>query len=183
MNERAQLISAESAVGDYGVGMLSIFVTIMVTGKTHSVDLAQSLLIITFFGYMCVIVEHSVSRNGRPWLLDKKIEKKVFVLSRVMLLFGIVMSSIRLLSLVQSIAMGNNLMSSIAFLILGLILICDGLVIIKKIRKNHLGRTRGRSVGSLNEKFKIKVSTCGKRPHSTRLSRCYRSLSPAHLTY
>ena len=52
-----------------------------------------------------------------------------------MLLFGIVISSIGLLSLVQSIAMGNNLVSSEVFLTLGLILIFDGLVIIKKIRK------------------------------------------------
>ena len=39
----------------------------------------------------------------------QKIEKRVFVLSWVMLLFGIVMSSIGLLSLVQSIAMGKIL--------------------------------------------------------------------------
>ena len=50
MDERAQLISVESAAGGYGVAMLGIFVAIMVTGKTHSVDLAQSLLFITFFG-------------------------------------------------------------------------------------------------------------------------------------
>ena len=55
-----------------------------------------------------------------------------------MLLFGIVISSIGLLSLVQSIEMNNNIMSSVAFLTLGLTLICDGLVIIKKIRKNRL---------------------------------------------
>ena len=55
-----------------------------------------------------------------------------------MLLFGIVMSSIGLLSLVQSIEMDNNIMSSVASLTLGLILICDGLVIIKKIGKNRL---------------------------------------------
>ena len=55
-----------------------------------------------------------------------------------MLLFGIVISSIGLLSLVQSIEMNNNIMSSVAFLTWGLILICDGLVIIKKIRKNRL---------------------------------------------
>ena len=50
MDERAQLISVESAAGGYGVAMIGIFVMIMVTGKTHSIDLAQSLLIITFFG-------------------------------------------------------------------------------------------------------------------------------------
>ena len=55
-----------------------------------------------------------------------------------MLLFGIVISSIGLLSLVQSIEMDNNIMSSVAFLTLGLILIWDGLLIIKKIRKNRL---------------------------------------------
>ena len=55
-----------------------------------------------------------------------------------MLLFGIVISSIGLLSLVQSIEMDNNIMSSVAFLTLGLILICDRLLIIKKIRKNRL---------------------------------------------
>ena len=52
-----------------------------------------------------------------------------------MLLFGIVISSIGLLSLVQSIEMNNNIMSSVAFLTLGLILIYDGLVIIKKSEK------------------------------------------------
>ena len=55
-----------------------------------------------------------------------------------MLLFGIVISSIGLLSLVQSIEMNNNIMSSVAFFFFFLILICDGLVIIKKIRKNRL---------------------------------------------
>jgi hypothetical protein len=73
-----------------------------------------------------------------PMVAGQKIEKRVFVLSWVMLLFGIVKSSIGLLSLVQSIEMNNNIMSSVAFLTLGLILICDGLVIIKKIRKNRL---------------------------------------------
>ena len=55
-----------------------------------------------------------------------------------MLLFGIVISSIGLLNLVQSIEMNNNIMSSVAFLTMGLILICEGFVIIKKIRKNRL---------------------------------------------
>lgn len=81
MDERARLISAESTARGYWVAMLGIVITILVTRKTHSVDLAQSLLIITFFGSMCVVLVHSVSRNGHPWLLDKKIEKKVFVLS------------------------------------------------------------------------------------------------------
>lgn len=138
MDERARLISGESAAGGYWVAMLGIFVTILVIGKTHSLELAQSLLIITFFGSMCVVVVHSVSRNGHPWLLDKKIEKRVFVLSWVILLFGIVMSLIGLLSLVQSFKMGKNLMSSVAFLTLGLVLICEGWAIIKRIKKNRL---------------------------------------------
>ena len=62
MDERAQLISGESSARGYWIAMLGIFVTIMVTGKTHSVYLAQSLLISTFFGSMCVVVVHSVSR-------------------------------------------------------------------------------------------------------------------------
>lgn len=138
MDERARLISAESAAIAYWVAMLGIFVTILVTGKTHSLELAQSLLYITFFGSMCVVVAHSVSRNGHPWLLDKKIEKRVFVLSWVILLFGIVMSLIGLLSLVQSFKMGKNFMSSVTFLTLGLVLICEGWVIIKRIKKNRL---------------------------------------------
>ena len=138
MDERAQLISGESAARGYWVAMLGLFVTIMVASKTHSVELVQSLLIITFFGSMCLVLVHSVSRNGHPWLLDKKIEKRVFVLSWVMLLFGIVMSSIGLLSLVQSFEMGKNLMSSVAFLTLGLTLICDCWVIINRIKKNRL---------------------------------------------
>ena len=44
-----------------------------------------------------------------PMVAGQKIEKRVFVLSWVVLLFGIVMSSIGLLSLVQSIAMGKIL--------------------------------------------------------------------------
>ncbi|MDM0093383.1 hypothetical protein QTH68_08070 [Streptococcus sp. VTCC 12814] len=138
MDERARLISAESAAGGYWVAMLGMFVTIMVASKTHSVELVQSLLIITFFGSMCVVLVHSVSRNGHPWLLDKKIEKRVFVLSWVILLFGIVMSLIGLLSLVQSFKMGKNFMSSVTFLTLGLVLICDGWVILKRIKKNRL---------------------------------------------
>ena len=138
MDERAQLISAESSARAYWVTMFGLFVTIMVTYMTHSLELAQSLLIITFFGSMCVVVVHSVSRNGHPWLLDKKIEKRVFVLSWVILLFGIVVSLIGLLSLVQSFKMGKNLMSSVAFLTLGLILICEGWVILKRIKKNRL---------------------------------------------
>ena len=138
MDERARLISAESAAIAYWVAMLGIFVTILVTGKTHSLELAQSLLYITFFGSMCVVVAHSVSRNGHPWLLDKKIEKREFVLSWVILLFGIVMSLIGLLSLVQSFKMGKNFMSSVTFLTLGLVLICEGWVIIKRIKKNRL---------------------------------------------
>ena len=138
MDERAQLISAESSARAYWVAMLGLFVTILVVSKTHSVELVQSLLIITFFGSMCVVVVHSVSRNGHPWLLDKKIEKRVFVLSWGMLLIGIFMSLIGLLSLVQSFKMGKNLISSVAFMTLGLTLICDCWVIINRIKKNRL---------------------------------------------
>lgn len=135
MDERARLISAESAARGYWVAMIGMFVTIMVASKTHSLELAQSLLYITFFGSMCVVVVHSVSRNGHPWLLDKKLEKKMLILSWGMCLLGIFISLMGLLSLFQSFKIGKNLMSSVAFLTLGLILICDGLVIIKKIRK------------------------------------------------
>ena len=48
------------------------------------------------------------------------------------------MSLIGLLSLVQSFKMGKNLISSVAFMRLGLTLICDGWVIIKRIKKNRL---------------------------------------------
>ena len=48
------------------------------------------------------------------------------------------MSLIGLLSLVQSFEIDKNLMSNVAFLTLGLILICAGWVIIKRIRKNRL---------------------------------------------
>ena len=138
MDERAQLISGESSARGYWVAMLGLFVTIMVASKTHSVELVQSLLIITFFGSMCLVLVHSVSRNGHSWLLDKKLEKKMFVLSWGMLLIGIFMSLIGLLSLVQSFKMGKNLISSVAFMTLGLTLICDGWVIIKRIKKNRL---------------------------------------------
>ena len=43
MDERARLISAESAAGGYWVAMIGMFVTIMVASKTHSVELVQSL--------------------------------------------------------------------------------------------------------------------------------------------
>ena len=138
MDERAQLISGESSARGYWVAMLGIFVTILVASKTHSVELVQSLLIITFVGSMCLVLVHSVSRNGHPWLLDKKLEKKMLRLSWVILLFGIVMSLIGLLSLVQSFRMGKNLMSSVAFSTLGLVLICEGWVIINRIKKNRL---------------------------------------------
>ena len=114
-----QLISGESSARGYWIAMLGIFVTIMVASKTHSIELVQSLLIITFFGSMCLVLVHSVSRNGHPWLLDKKLEKKMLILSWVMCLLG-------------------NLMSSVAFLTLGLTLICDCWVIIKRIKKNRL---------------------------------------------
>ena len=97
MDERARLISGESAAGGYWVAMLGLFVTILVTSKTHSLELAQSLLIITFFGSMCVVVVHSVSRNGHPWLLDKKLEKKMLIISWGMCLLGIFISLMGLL--------------------------------------------------------------------------------------
>ena len=138
MDERARLISGESAAIAYWVAMLGLFVTIMVTYMTHSLELAQSLLFITFFGSMCVVVVHSVSRNGHPWLLDKKLEKKMLILSWGMCLLGIFISLMGLLSLFQSFKIGKNLMSSVTFLTLGLILICDCWVIIKRIKKNRL---------------------------------------------
>ena len=137
MDERARLISGESAAGGYWVAMLGMFVTIMVASKTHSVELVQSLLIITFFGSMCVVLVHSVSRNGHPWLLDKKLEKKMLIISWVMCFLGIFILLMGL-SLFQSFKIGKNLMSSVAFLTLGLILICDCWVIIKRIKKNRL---------------------------------------------
>lgn len=138
MDERARLISAESAAIAYWVAMLGIFVTILVTAKTHSLELAQSLLYITFFGSMCVVVVHSVSRNGHPWLLDKKIEKRVFIFSWVMLLGGTFVSLIYLLILVQSFRLGKNLIGSVTVLTSSLILCYEGWVIIKRIRKNRL---------------------------------------------
>ncbi len=101
-----QLISAESAARGYWVAMLGILVTIMVASKTHSIELVQSLLIITFFGSMCLVLVHSVSRNGHPWLLDKKLEKKVLIFSWVTLLGGTFVSLIYLLILVQSFKIG-----------------------------------------------------------------------------
>lgn len=138
MDERARLISAESAAIAYWVAMLGIFVTILVTAKTHSLELAQSLLYITFFGSMCMVVVHSVSRNGHPWLLDKKIEKRVFIFSWVMLLGGTFVSLIYLLILVQSFRLGKNLIGSVTALTSSLILCYEGWVIIKRIRKNRL---------------------------------------------
>ena len=138
MDERARLISAESAARGYWVAILGILVTILVTDKTHSIELVQSLLYITFFGSMCVVVVHSVSRNGHPWLLDKKLEKKMLILSWGMCLLGIFILLMGLLSLFQSFKIGKNLISSVAFMTLGLTLICDGWVIIKRIKKNRL---------------------------------------------
>ena len=138
MDERTRLISAESAARGYWVAILGILVTILVTDKTHSIELVQSLLIITLFGSMCVVVVRSVSHNGHPFLLDKKIEKKMLILSWGMCLLGIFISSMGLLSLFQSFKIGKNLMSSVAFLTLGLTLICDCWVIIKRIKKNRL---------------------------------------------
>ena len=135
MDERARLISAESAAGGYWVAMLGIFVTILVTGKTHSLELAQSLLFITFFGSMCVAVVHSVSRNGHPFLLDKKIEKKVLIFSWVMLLGGTFVS---LLILVQSFRLGKNLMVTVSSLTMSLTVCYEGWIFIKRIKKNRL---------------------------------------------
>ena len=112
MDERAQLISGESSARGYWVAMLGIFVTIMVASKTHSVELVQSL--------------------------DKKLEKKMLILSWVMCFLGIFISLMGLLSLFQSFKIGKNLMSSVAFLTLGLTLICDCWVIINRIKKNRL---------------------------------------------
>ena len=138
MDERAQLISGESAARGYWVAMLGMFVTIMVASKTHSLELAQSLLFITFFGSMCVVVVHSVSRNGHPWLLDKKIEKRVFVFSWVMLLGGAFVSLMYLLILVQSFRLGKNLMGSVTALTMSLTVCYEGWVIINRIKKNRL---------------------------------------------
>ena len=138
MDERAQLISGESSARGYWIAMLGMFVTIMVASKTHSVELVQSLLIITFFGSMCLVLVHSVSRNGHPWLLGKKLEKKILRISWVMCFLGIFILLMGLLSLFQSFKIGKNLMSSVAFLTLGLTLICDCWVIIKRIKKNRL---------------------------------------------
>ena len=138
MDERARLISAESAARAYWVAMLGMFVTIMVASKTHSLELAQSLLFITFFGSMCVVVVHSVSRNGHPWLLDKKIEKRVFVFSWVMLLGGAFVSLMYLLILVQSFRLGKNPMASVTSLTMSLTVCYEGWVIIKRIKKNRL---------------------------------------------
>ena len=138
MDERAQLISGESSARGYWVAMLGIFVTIMVASKTHSLELAQSLLFITFFGSMCVVVVHSVSRNGHPWLLDKKIEKRVFVFSWVMLLGGAFVSLMYLLILVQSFRLGKNPMASVTSLTMSLTVCYEGWVIINRIKKNRL---------------------------------------------
>ena len=135
MDERARLISAESAAGGYWVAMLGIFITILVTGMTHSLELAQSLLYITFFGSMCVVVVHSVSRNGHPFLLDKKIEKKVLIFSWVMLLGGTFVS---LLILVQSFRLGKNLMVTVSSLTMSLTVCYEGWIFIKRIKKNRL---------------------------------------------
>ena len=138
MDERAQLISGESSARGYWIAMLGIFVTIMVASKTHSIELVQSLLIITFFGSMCLVLVHSVSRNGHPWLLDKKIEKRVFVFSWVMLLGGAFVSLMYLLILVQSFILGKNPMASVTSLTMSLTVCYDGWVIIKRIKKNRL---------------------------------------------
>lgn len=138
MDERARLISAESAARGYWVAILGILVTILVTDKTHSIELVQSLLIITLFGSMCVVVVRSVSYNGHPFLLDKKIEKKVLIFSWVTLLGGTFVSLIYLLILVQSFRLGKNLMGSVTVLTSSLILCYEGWAIIKRIKKNRL---------------------------------------------
>ena len=138
MDERAQLISGESSARGYWVAMLGIFVTIMVASKTHSVELVQSLLIITFFGSMCLVLVHSVSRNGHPWLLDKKLEKKMLILSWVMCFLGIFISLMGLLSLFQSFKIGKNPMASVTSLTMSLTVCYEGWVIINRIKKNRL---------------------------------------------
>ncbi len=138
MDERAQLISGESSARGYWVAMLGIFVTILVASKTHSLELAAVIINHHFFGSMCVVVVHSVSRNGHPWLLDKKIEKKVFIFSWVMLLGGTFVSLIYLLILVQSFRLGKNLMGSVTVLTSSLTLCYEGWAIIKRIKKNRL---------------------------------------------
>ena len=138
MDERARLISAESAAIAYWVVILGIIVTILVADKTHSLELTESLLIITLFGSVCVVMVRSVSRNGHPFLLDKKIEKKVLIFSWVMLLGGTFVSLIYLLILVQSFRLGKNLIGSVTALTSSLILCYEGWVIIKRIKKNRL---------------------------------------------
>ena len=138
MDERAQLISGESSARGYWVAMLGLFVTIMVASKTHSVELVQSLLIITFFGSMCLVLVHSVSRNGHPWLLDKKLEKKMLILSWVMCFLGIFISLMYLLILVQSFRLGKNPMASVTSLTMSLTVCYEGWVIINRIKKNRL---------------------------------------------
>ena len=138
MDERAWLISNESAAIAYWVAILGIIVTILVADKTHSLELTESLLIITLFGSVCVVIVRSVSRNGHPFLLDKKIEKKILIFSWVMLLGGTFVSLIYLLILVQSFRLGKNLMGSVTALISSLIVCYEGWAIIKRIKKNRL---------------------------------------------
>ena len=135
MDERAWLISNESAAIAYWVAILGIIVTILVADKTHSLELTESLLIITLFGSVCVVMVRSVSRNGHPFLLDKKIEKKVLIFSWVMLLGGTFVS---LLILVQSFRLGKNLMATVPSLTLSLTVCYEGWIFIKRIKKNRL---------------------------------------------
>lgn len=65
----------------------------------------------------------------------QKIEKRVFVLSWVMLLDGAFVSLMYLLILVQSFRLGKNPMGSVSSLTLSLTVCYDGLVIIKKSGK------------------------------------------------
>ncbi len=138
MDERAQLISAESSARGYWVAMLGILVTILVASKTHSVELVQSLLIITFVGSMCVVVVRSVSRNGHPCLLDKKIEKKVFILSWVMLLCGTFVSLIWPLKSIVSRLDWEESYEQCSSFDIGFDFLCDCWVIINRIKKNRL---------------------------------------------
>ena len=84
---------------------------------------------------MCLVLVHSVSRNGHPWLLDKKLEKKMLRLSWVMCFFGIFISLMGLLSLFQSFKIGKNLMSSVAFLTLGLTLFATAGLLLTESRR------------------------------------------------
>ncbi len=73
----------ESSARGYWVAMLGLFVTILVAIKTHSVELVQSLLVITFLWFLLLVLVltayHVMDAHG---LLDKKLkERKMLRLS------------------------------------------------------------------------------------------------------